>query len=173
MHNDSYLSHKVHFKDTNSHSIIHPTSCHPELTFKGVIYSQIRRWACLTSEHSDFISTCKDIFPIWRLRNYTKTLLRHTKQKVIHDLNLHNWTHASKPCHNCHFKRHYFACNTIFINNFHFAIFGNLTCDLRNIIYLIFCNKCHLFYVGETKNFHQRIKNNLSAINNRCDLPVS
>ena len=44
---DNKLRHKVHFKDTNSHSILHTSSNHPKHIFRGIVYSQIRRWACL------------------------------------------------------------------------------------------------------------------------------
>ena len=40
---NNQLCHKIHFKDTNSHSILHPSSNHPKHIFKIIIYSHIRR----------------------------------------------------------------------------------------------------------------------------------
>jgi len=61
--NDHHLLHKIHFKETNNHSLLDVSSNHPKHVFKGIIHSQIRRWAALTSLRSDFDATCKKGIP--------------------------------------------------------------------------------------------------------------
>jgi len=64
------LHHKIHFKDTNNHSLLDVSSNHPKHTFRGIIYSQIRRWAALTSHRSDFNNTCN--FPCLEIQGLYK-----------------------------------------------------------------------------------------------------
>ena len=163
------LNYKVYFKDTNSHTILNPTSNHPKHIFKGVVYSQIRRWASLCSNRNDFNESCDKIFPIWKSRGYTKTLLKNTKFNVLQDLNLVNsWQHKFSYCNSCNFKDFLFECNTYTINNLSYTIIGNFSCLSINVIYLIFCNKCNIYYVGQTTNFHERLYKHLELIKNKC-----
>ena len=171
--NENILNYRVSFKETNSHSLLHTTSNHPKHIFKGIIYSQLRRWASLCNTQEYFNDTCSNIFPIWRKRGYTKTLLRQMKNKVLTNLNLNiSWNHFSNHCNNCTLSHHYHACHSNIINNSNFAIICNFNCTIKNVIYLIFCNKCYKFYVGLTTNFHTRMNKHLNSINNYCAKPV-
>jgi len=167
------LHHKVFFKPTNNHSILHPSSHHPKHVFKGVVYSQIRRWASLSSFREDFDNACATVFPLWQKRGYTKTLLRHTKADVLNHLNLKTvWTHSFTPCQSCPIKHYTFSCKTLSINQTAFSIIGNFSCKTDFVIYTIFCQKCLKFYIGECINFHVRMLKHLYNIKNKCPLLV-
>ena len=106
------LKYSIHFKNTNRHIILHRSSNHPKHTFKGVVYSQIRRWAQICSMRSDFNECAKKVFPIWIQRGYTRSLIRDTKRLVLTDLNLLNeWQKGFFPCHNCPIISHCHPCH--------------------------------------------------------------
>ena len=69
---NNQLCHKIHFKNTNSHSILHPSSNHAKHIFKGIIFSQIRRCPSLCSLREDFKCACNEIFPIYNKRGYSR-----------------------------------------------------------------------------------------------------
>jgi len=168
---NNQLCHKIHFKETNNHSLLDVSSNHPKHTFKGIIYSQIRRWAALTSNANDFSITCNKIFPIWRSKGYTRTLIRNCKNKVLKDLNLiTDWKHSFTPCQSCPLSSFVVACNTFTIHNIHYKIIGNYSCFINNIIYIIFCKKCSFYYVGQSQDFHARLGKHLNAIKNKCPI---
>ena len=169
-HNNS-LCHKVHFKETNSHSILHASSNHPKHTFRGIVYSQLRRWASLCSHRSDFDNACTNIFSIWRKRGYTKTLLRNAKNDCLNDLNLHHtWMHHFSSCNKCQFSKYLYQSNIFEVNNLTYSIIGNYNCLTNNVIYLIFCSNCKICYIGQTLNFHQRLYKHIENINNKSDV---
>jgi len=171
--NDNCLYHKIHFKDTNNHSLLDLSSNHPKHIFKGIIYSQIRRWAALTSTRSDFSNTCREIFPIWHSKGYTKTIIRNSKNDVLKDLNLKdNWEHIFVPCIKCPYNQFLYQGNKFTINGVYYKIIGNYSCETINNIYLIFCTKCSLYYVGQCQNFHKRLDKHLNSIKNKCTICV-
>ena len=45
---------------------------------------------------------------------------------------------------------------------------SNLTCDTKNLIYMIQCNRCNLQYIGETK---QRLKDRFNEHHHTIDSP--
>lgn len=52
-------------------------------------------------------------------------------------------------------------------NNLNLNILSNASCETSNIIYVIICNKCKLYYVGETsKSLRERFKQHLNHIIN-------
>ena len=77
-----HLSYCVSFKEHNSHSILSKESEHPKHVFRGVLYSQIRRWAALSSDKSSFDAACHKVFPIWRERGYTITVIKKKKRST-------------------------------------------------------------------------------------------
>jgi len=171
--NSNTLCNKVFFKATNSHTILHPSSSHPKHIFKGILYSQIRRWASLCSFREDFNAACSLIFPVWQSRGYTKTILRNSKSRVLAHLNLKDsWKHSFTSCQSCPIENFTYNCKIIQINNISFSILGNLSCNLQNVIYIIFCSLCKQFYVGYCTDFHQRMTKHINAIKNKCHLPV-
>ena len=57
---------------------------------------------------------------------------------------------------------------------FDYPIIEKLTCNSRNIIYIIECTKCNEYYLGETsQTLKQRLTAHLSDIRNELDKPVA
>lgn len=57
------------------------------------------------------------------------------------------------------------SCYTDSSNNRRFTIKQNFNCSNAEVIYLINCNKCHKYYVGQTKRpFRDRLNNHISDI---------
>ena len=165
------LLHKIHFKETNNHNLLHPTSNHPKHVFNGIVYSQIRRWAALTSLKVDFDNTCKNIFPIWHNNGYTKTMIRNNKNNVLQHLNLKGcWKHCFTPCTNCVYQEYLHKCTTYQIKGISYKIIGNYSCSTKNVIYVIYCDKCCLYYVGQCINFHERIKKHIYSIKSNSSI---
>lgn len=152
------LNFSVSFKSYNSHTIISPDSCNPSHTFRGVIYSQIYRWALLSSNRTFFNDTCKKVFPLWRKRGYTLTLMKKVKKDILHRLNfITNWERGFSCCTSCNICHLTSSCKSVNINNFTFLIPGNFDCNTTFCIYLVKCLKCNLFYVGHASKFKKRI----------------
>ena len=163
-----HLSYCVSFKEHNSHSILSKESEHPKHVFRGVLYSQIRRWAALSSEKSSFDAACRKVFPIWRERGYTSTEIHKSKKKVLTNLHLYSgWSHGFHSCQKCNVCPFAVTRSHVYLNNFHFRIVGNYECSSDNIIYVIYCKQCNKFYIGQTENtVHHRISEHLNNIIN-------
>lgn len=54
-----------------------------------------------------------------------------------------------------------------------YKIFQKMTCNSKNVIYLITCKTCGIQYVGETVNFRFRMNNHKSAIRNNNNNSVA
>jgi uncharacterized protein with HEPN domain len=69
-------------------------------------------------------------------------------------------------CNICKFiyDKYYIDLN---YNNLKLNLLSNATCNTENIIYIIICTKCNLYYIGETsKKLKERIQQHLNNINN-------
>ena len=42
------------------------------------------------------------------------------------------------------------------LNTFNLPIMSNSNCKSINLIYIIYCNKCLYYYIGQTNNFRNR-----------------
>lgn len=71
----------------------------------------------------------------------------------------------TKPCNKCKICK-FVNLNSFFkIRNLKIPLFCNSTCETKNIVYLINCSKCNLFYIGESsKMIKQRISQHLLSI---------
>ena len=58
------------------------------------------------------------------------------------------------------------SSNSILINNLLIPIYSTSDCTAKNLIYIIKCLVCNMFYIGETTNFKSRFSNHLSNIKN-------
>ena len=74
---------------------------------------------------------------------------------------------CGKNCATCPYISDGLTTHTFFSTNETRHIKSNLTCDTKNLIYMIQCNRCNLQYIGETKrrlkdrfNEHRRTINN-------------
>lgn len=70
------LDFRVHFKETDTHSLLHKTSFHPKHTFQGIVKSQLLRFHRICSEPSSFLRATKTLFSALRHRGYSRTFLR-------------------------------------------------------------------------------------------------
>lgn len=68
---------KVHFKETDTHSLLFKTSFHPKHTYKGLIKSQLIRFKRICTQNTDFWEAVKLLFTTLRQRGYSRTFLRH------------------------------------------------------------------------------------------------
>ena len=53
---------RIGFKDTDSHRLLPSDSLHAQHVHRGVVYSQILRWATRSYSYQDFINTCHSVF---------------------------------------------------------------------------------------------------------------
>jgi len=58
---------------------------------------------------------------------------------------------CGKNCATCPYISHGLTTYTFFSTGETRPIKSNLTCDTKNFIYMIQCNRCNLQYIGETK----------------------
>lgn len=84
--NNSKLDIKVHFKETDTHALLHKTSFHPQHTFRGLLKSQLLRFHRICTREQDFFEAVKILFKVLKQRGYSRTILRQslrtfTKQK--------------------------------------------------------------------------------------------
>ena len=78
---------------------------------------------------------------------------------------------CGKNCATCPYISHGLTNYTFFSTGQTHPIKSNLTCETKNLIYMIQCNRCNLQYIGETKrrlkdrfNEHRRTIDNPNAI---------
>ena len=97
---------------------------------------------------------CDILFKSLRDRGYSKRYLRAIKNKTLHELNGKRQRELGsikkcrgKLCQTCKFvhETNYIKRGTEIVH-----IFQNLSCNSRNLIYLIHCDSCGARYVGET-----------------------
>ena len=58
-----------------------------------------------------------------------------------------------------------FKCGFVFENKE-----KNLNCSSLNVVYVLRCTTCHAEYIGETKNFRQRMNTHASHIRSKSSL---
>ena len=169
---NNLLSFSLFSKDTDTHLILPPSSYHPPHTFRGVVFSEILRYATHSSSQQDFQASFSSVSPIWRSQGFTRSIIRSTKSRVLAHLNLDpSWSPGMFPCHNIHCS----VCSHAVFTNFlkdplthtSYPIHCRYTCNSRNTIYIIKCTNCPAAYVGETsKPIKQRILEHLHDIRN-------
>ena len=76
------LQTRVHFKDTDTHQLLHKQSFHPRHTFTGVLKAQLLRFKRISSSLSDYSTACSTLFAALQKRNYSKSLLRKMKRDI-------------------------------------------------------------------------------------------
>ena len=92
--------------------------------------------------------------------NIGSTLIFNKKPDIV---NLRKTLKCQNNCSNCKFIYNSYAIN--FNYNYYFPLLENGDCNSTGIIYFIFCKKCNLIYIGQSKNsLKKRISNHLSTI---------
>lgn len=170
------IYHRIGFKPTHSHLILPPTSHHRSHVFKGIIYSQILRWATKSSTYEDFQHTKELVTPFWRSIGYTRSLIRSSTSSVLRNLNRwrDNWEPGFEPC-GCsicaYATKSAYIADTMSYNRY--QVIHRTTCLTSNVIYLITCKSCLKGYVGQTSRpLRRRIAEHLSNITNKRDTSV-
>lgn len=74
---DNKLDIKVYFKPTDTHALLHKSSFHPKHTFKGIVKSQLLRFARICTRPLDFKEAVHILFTALKSRGYTRSFLRH------------------------------------------------------------------------------------------------
>lgn len=68
---------KVHFKNTDTHALLHKDSFHPKHTFRGIVKSQLLRFKRICTREEHFKEAGKVLFKVLRKRGYSRPFLRH------------------------------------------------------------------------------------------------
>jgi hypothetical protein len=179
--NSRQLSTMVYLKPTSSLKLIHPLSLHPSHTKGGTIFSQILRFAKNCTFDGDFKFHLKSLFQALSNQGYTRTYIRNVKRKALSSVNyqvsddgkiLKGFFPCAINCKLC--TKHGSEKTSISFSGGGKIITQFLTCSSKNAIYVIYCQKCPLLYVGETKNsVKQRMSQHLSTIKLKYQTPVS
>jgi hypothetical protein len=83
--------------------------------------------------------------------NLSKLLVHNFKTEKHTSFNYHKCHKTS--CKHCPFAN---SSQYIKLNNFFLPIMCNSSCISVNVIYILYCNKCFDYYIGETINFKER-----------------
>ena len=73
---------RTYFKPTDTHQLLHMDSYHPKHTCKGILKSQLIRFARLSSTYEDYHRTTNILLNTLKHRGYTYSLLRKFKFDV-------------------------------------------------------------------------------------------
>lgn len=175
---NSKLDTKVFFKDTDTHQLLHKQSFHPKHVFSGILKSQITRFHRICNNKNDFEEACTTLFSALRKRNYSKRFLRSVKSKTVKSLENHEtkFERCNKPrCIVCQYAPSEVRTFESDLEDT-FQIDQNLSCDTKDIVYIIKCNTCtrNGIYVGETSlSLGKRLSQHLYTIRQKHSTPVA
>ena len=169
---------KVHFKDTDSHQLLHTSSFHPKTTFSSVVKSQVLRFHRICNNSFDFDIACNILFQALRPRGYSKRMLRCIKHDVryANEPNILHCAGEAKPCLGPRCTRCPLInnCKFVNINGKSFTIKHKLDCNSEGVVYVITCLKCELSYVGETGNkLRTRLNQHINDVEHHRDTAVA
>lgn len=119
------------------------------------------------------------IKPIYSIKNNIGSVLIHNKKfDLFYSKKCHTSPCKEKNCKTCPLTSTLYYLK---LNNFILPIFSNSNCLSTDIIYIIICEKCKLYYIGESsktarirlsqhintiKNFHKNLDVSLSNFDN-------
>ncbi len=175
----SSIGYRIGFKPTDSHSLLPPSSFHPSHVPRGILFSQVLRWATKSSSPEDFLATKRLVVPFWRRSGYTRTAIRSAIRRVFTRTgqSLEAWSPGFFPCvPSCRFCHYGVASRRVedHLSNNAYAIQHRLCCSDTNIIYCITCKSCSKRYVGQTSRpLRRRISEHLNSIRAKRSTPVS
>ena len=167
---DGRVGHRIGFKETDCHRLLPRASLHASHVHRGVVYSQLLRWATRSSSDEDFRRTCRVVFPSWRLQGISRALIRSCLRRVFTLTNLRpSWSPGFFRCNGARCR----ACSSaapcsVFKDHRTsqtFPILFNFTCDTSHCIYIVYCSSCFKLYVGQTSTFVRvRINEHLRSL---------
>ena len=98
---------------------------------------------------------------------FSNTIMPNLKLLLINNFRFNlNMLFFTKKCNNC------FICNFIYNvshiklnSNFYLPLKNNCNCNSKQIVYIIKCLKCNIFYIGESEDLvKNRIKQHINSI---------
>lgn len=175
------ILYKIGFKPTDNHSILSPHSFHPPHVFRGILFSQVYRWATRSATYKNFKETKKIVQKRWIDQGYTRSKIRQAVRDVF-KLTLQTpleWSTGFFPCSKKCSACKYAAAEPVRTVsnsklNSTFLIVHKLSCFSFNVIYLLTCTSCNFMYVGQTcRPLRMRIAEHVYNIKNCLPTPVS
>jgi hypothetical protein len=76
------IEHKVYFKPTDTHELLHYRSNHPRHVFKGIVKAQFQRFRKICSLDEDYEKACRTLTDVLINRDYPVSLLQQQKRLV-------------------------------------------------------------------------------------------
>lgn len=165
------FGHRVGFKDSDSHRLLPKDSHHPAHVHRSVLFSQILRFATLSSSRLDFNQACNTVFPFWRSRGVTRSSIRSTTRRVFRLTGLLPlWQPGFHTCNGpaCSVCTFGAPCTTFRARDSEplHPVRYYLSCASTHTVYVVRCRRCGLSYVGQSSNpLRQRITEHLRSIN--------
>ena len=153
---DSELHSAPFIKATSSLALIDPESNHSTLLKRNVIQNELLRGIKNSSFYPNFLEFKTLLFTALLAQGYSRRTLRDCFKNLMisNSINIqHDFIQfGSKPCNCCSFCNFIKTGNFININGKILQVVGHFNCNSSNVIYLIYCQKCNINYIGETKN---------------------
>jgi len=78
----SQLKTRVFFKPTDTHQLLHGSSCHPRHTAKGILKSQFIRFKRICSTREEYNFACQTLYKVLKNRGYSRSLYRELKRLI-------------------------------------------------------------------------------------------
>ena len=177
---DNSIGYRIGFKETDSHNLLPRDSHHANHVHRGVLFSQVLRWASRSCSRPDFDYVCHTVFPHWRAHGITRSSIRSAVKRVFSLTSLaSSWTQGFRSCGSPRCSACPFARNCLSFkipsSGVLYPICMNLSCASTHVVYVINCSSCNITYVGQTSNtLRQRISEHLRAIrNNNLSAPLT
>lgn len=180
------LCSKIYSKPTDTHQLLHFDSFHPRHTFRGILKSQILRFARACDHRSDFKAACATLKQGLLKSNYSRSFFRNVFQDTMLSLNWEKFTIGDSlpkgfgPCLSARCK-----CCTHCLKSKVFSglspasnylILQSLNCGSKNTVYGISCTLCspqNIIYVGKsTLTLRDRLNKHRSDISLARPTPV-
>ena len=119
------------------------------------------------------------LFKVLRNRGYSKRALRRIKSEIIStrvDYPVSQHVGYSQPCNGpkCQKCKFILSDSSVQINDKVYYLKDKFDCNSEGVVYIIFCLKCNLSYVGQTGNpIRSRIQSHLGDILHNRDTSVA
>jgi len=79
------LQTKVHFKETDTHQLLHSTSCHPKHTFNSILKAQLIRFKRISSSFQYYNQSANILWKSLRTRGYSSSKFRKLKRDTYNN----------------------------------------------------------------------------------------
>ena len=156
---EGVLDTRVYFKPTDSHALLHKSSFHPRHCFKGLVKSQLIRFARICTWRYDFERACATLFNSLVGRGYSKRLLRGIKDSIVKTWYNSNPIGGMSKCGSALCKICPHVSNKIEIqtNNGVKPLENKGNCNTGNAVFLAFCGQCpdSGYFVGCSQNLRR------------------